>query len=276
MSGRVIVVTGAASGIGRHLADTLVAAGERVVATDVDADGLDAFARAAGWDAQRVVTRALDVRDAEAWEAALDEATGRWGHVDVLLNVAGYLKPARTHEAALSDVDLHLDVNLKGTILGTRAAARRMVPRRQGHIINIGSLASLAPVPGLGLYAASKFGVRGFSLAAAQELREHGVAVSLVLPDAVQTPMLRLQEDYEEAALTFSGPRALTVHELGRLITGHVMARRPLEVTLPGSRGTLARLAGLVPEVGRLLAPVLQRRGRAMQARRRKGRPVSK
>jgi NAD(P)-dependent dehydrogenase (short-subunit alcohol dehydrogenase family) len=73
------------------------------------------------------------------------------------------------------------------------------------------SPAAFAPVPGLSLYAASKFAVRGFSLAAAQELRRHGVFVTVVCPDAVRTPMLALQRDYPEAALTFSGPRTLGV-----------------------------------------------------------------
>ena len=68
----------------------------------------------------------------------------------MLLNVAGYLKPAWVQDIELRDIALHLDVNVKGTVLGTRAAARRMLARGRGHIVNIGSLASLAPVPGLG------------------------------------------------------------------------------------------------------------------------------
>jgi 3-oxoacyl-[acyl-carrier protein] reductase len=190
----------------------------------------------------------------------------------VVLNIAGFLRPGYVRDFTAKDVDLHFDVNAKGTILGTRAAALRMIPRRSGHIVNFGSLASLAPVPGLSLYSASKFAVRGFSLAAATELREHGVAVTVIMPDAVKTPMLDLQVDHEEAALTFSGERALTVEEIARLLIKRVLPHRPMEVAFPATRGFLARVANSAPEVSRLLAPVLKRRGLKRQRKiRREG-----
>ena len=185
------------------------------------------------------------------------------------MNVAGYLKPAYTRDLTAKDLDLHLDVNVKGVVFGTRAAARRMVPAGRGHIINIGSLASLAPVPGLSLYSASKFAVRGFSLAAATELSRHGVAVTLIMPDAVQTPMLDLQLDYDEAALTFSGDRALTVEEIERVIVERVLPDRPMELTVPAGRGSLARIANAAPALSRWLAPVLRGKGLANQKRMR-------
>ncbi|MFP4601078.1 MAG: SDR family NAD(P)-dependent oxidoreductase, partial [Persicimonas sp.] len=136
-----------------------------------------------------------------------------------------------------------------------------MVEQGEGHIINVGSLASLAPVPGLSLYTASKFAVRGFSLAAAQELRPLGVFVSAVLPDAVATPMLDLQVDYEEAAMTFSGTRPLSLAEVEAVILEKVLTQRPLEVALPAHRGGLARLANLIPQVSMVIAPLLRKIG---------------
>ena len=259
------LLTGCASGIGRHMVGRLAARGDRIIATDLDLDGLEAAARADGWDAERVVLRRLDVRDPEAWEATMAVVTERFGRLDVAMNIAGYLKPANVVDLAPADVDLHLDVNAKGVALGTRAAARLMVEQGSGHIINIGSLASLAPVPGLSLYAASKFAVRGFTLAAAQELAPHGVHVSLVMPDAVQTPMLELQVDYEEAALTFSGPRALTVAEVGQAIIDTVLEHHPLELALPMARGLMARISNSAPALALRLEPLLRKRGRANQ-----------
>jgi 3-oxoacyl-[acyl-carrier protein] reductase len=126
-------------------------------------------------------------------------------------------------------------------------------------------------VSGLSLYVGSKFAVRGFSLSAAEDLRPHGVAVTLILPDAVATPMLDAQVSYEEAALTFSGPRPLTVNEVGEAVL-RALATRPLEVTLPLGRGALARLATVAPGSSRLLAPLLQKAGSKRQAElRRKG-----
>jgi 3-oxoacyl-[acyl-carrier protein] reductase len=265
---RSFLITGSASGIGRHLTGVLARAGHTILATDVAEEALAAAARADGWDAARVATMRLDVRRPEAWEAALDRA----GDVDVLLGVAGVIKPGYVHEVAPRDVDLHIDVNVKGVIFGTTAAARRMVARGRGHIVNFGSLASLTPAPGLSLYCASKFAVRGFSIAAAAELAPRGVAVSVILPDAVQTPMLELQLDHEEAALTFSGPRPLTVDEVARVVVDRVLRERPLELAIPLSRGLLARLANTLPAPMLKLAPLFAARGRKRQeeARRRR------
>jgi 3-oxoacyl-[acyl-carrier protein] reductase len=253
--------------MGRHLAGVLSARGHSVVATDLDEAGLTREAEARGWDRSRVKLRRLDVRKEEDWDAAVDDAVGAFGRLDVVMNIAGYLQPGYIADLAMRDVDLHFDVNVKGVVLGTRAAARRMIAQGSGHIVNIGSLASLAPVPGLPLYSASKFAVRGFTLAAAMELAPRGVAVTLVMPDAVDTPMLDKQIAYEEAAMTFSGSRALTVEDIERVIVEVVLPRRPMEVTIPTGRGLLARLANTAPAVAKRLAPRLLDIGKRRQAR---------
>lgn len=265
----VLFLTGCASGIGAHLTTALARRGHRVVATDLNEAGLKAHAESATWDPARVLRHPLDVRREADWETALNFAEHAFGPIDVLMNVAGYLKPGYAHEIDIASVELTLDVNVLGTILGTRAIAQRMVRRGRGHIVNVGSLASLAPVPGLCVYSASKFAVRGFTLAVAQELAPHGVSVSLVMPDAVATPMLTLQETYDEAAMTFSGNKPLTVEDIARVILDEVLPRRPLEVTIPASRGYLARLANVVPQAAKVFGPMLQKKGRAAQAKAR-------
>jgi 3-oxoacyl-[acyl-carrier protein] reductase len=261
------VVTGCASGIGKQLTGALARDGHRVLATDVRLDALRAAAAEGAWSEERVHLRALDVRDAAAWDATVDEAVAAFGRVDVVMNVAGYLKPGYVVDTVPEDVDRHLDINTKGVIFGTRAAARHMLTQGGGHVVNIASMAALAPVPGISLYTASKYAVRAFSLAAAQELRPRGVYVTVVCPDAVATPMLDLQKDYKEAALTFSAPRILTTDEVVALLLGDVLRRRPLEVILPRSRGWLARVADIFPELGVYLGPLLQRQGASKQRR---------
>jgi len=265
-SSQVMVLTGCASGIGCHLATVLAAAGHQLLLTDINLSGLQDAARRHNWSPDQVQLRQLDVSDAAAWADALDAAIERWGRIDVLMNIAGYLRPGLVHAQTADDVDRHIDINTKGTLYGTQAAAARMVPQRSGHIINIASMAGLAPVSGISLYTASKFAVRGFSLAMANELRPYGVAVSVVCPDAVRTPMLELQLDYPEAALTFSGSRPLEVTEIERLIIGHVLPRRPMEAILPRSRGWLAKLTSLMPGVSRRVLPILLKKGQAGQA----------
>jgi 3-oxoacyl-[acyl-carrier protein] reductase len=258
-----IFVTGAGSGIGRALVDALARRGDQVVATDLDFAALERARDEGGWTADRVSIRRLDVTDADAWDALVSIAHAH-GPVDVLANVAGYLLPGWTHEVDAAAIDRHFDVNVKGVAHGMRAVLPDMIARRQGHVINVASLAALAPIPGIALYSASKFAVRAYSLAAAQELRPHGVAVTVICPDAVRTPMLALQRDYEQAALTFSGPRVLEPLEVVRVILD-AMRTRPLEVWLPRRRGWLARAADLVPRAAFTLGPLLRKRGRARQ-----------
>jgi len=268
---KTLVLTGCASGIGRHLTGVLVKQGHRVVATDVNLGVLEKSAKDDAWDANNVKITRLDVRESADWESALDLATKEFGDLDVVMNVAGVLKPGWVHDVTAEDVDFHLDINVKGTVLGTRAAANRFMKLGRGHIVNIGSLASLAAAPGIGLYVASKFAVRGFTLAAATELARHGIAVTLVMPDAVQTPMLDLQVHYEEAAMTFSGPRALTVEDIEKAILEEVLPKRPLEVVLPLSRGLLARAANAAPALARRIEPMLTKKGRAQQEKIKRG-----
>lgn len=255
-------VTGAASGIGRALVSALSARGARVLATDVTQDGLAQARAAERWSDSTVMTSYLDVTSERDWETALDEAEARFGGIDVLCNVAGVLVPGFVTDLSAAACDKQFAVNVKGTVLGTSAAARRLIQAKNpGHIVNFGSLASLSPVPGLSLYCASKWAVRGFSLSVAVELAEHGIGVSLVCPDAVETPMLDIQKDRPEAALTFSGSRPLTVAEVVSVVLDQVVPSRPLEVSIPMSRGLLARAGGVAPAIAQKLYPMLKKKG---------------
>jgi NAD(P)-dependent dehydrogenase (short-subunit alcohol dehydrogenase family) len=269
---QAVLVTGCASGIGRATAKALLLRGFYVLATDRDEPALRRAAQEDDWPTSDLHLRALDVRDPEQWQQAVALAVTLWGRLDVLLHIAGVLKPGWVVQSGVETVDLHVDVNIKGAMLGLQAAAAQMVTQEpvagvRGHVVQIASMAALAPIPGLAHYSASKYAVRAFSLAAAEELRPQGVAVSVVCPDAVATPMLDLQKSHPQAAMTFSGPRVLTVAEVVATLLDRVLPDRPLLVMLPWSRGMLARLGDLLPGLGRHVAPLLQRKGRAAQRR---------
>jgi 3-oxoacyl-[acyl-carrier protein] reductase len=275
MPGPVAIVTGAASGIGRHMARSLHRDGYRVVATDIDTAGLEKLARENGWGKDQSVIRTLDVRSSTGWDELVQATVDQFGQLDALLNVAGFLRPGYVHEVDANAIDLHLDINVKGVMYATRAAARHMIRQRSGHIVNIASIAGLSHVPGLSLYCASKHAVRGFTLSVAHELSRHGIAVSVVCPDAVETPMLTLQEAYPEAAMTFGGRRALRLEEVEAALL-RVLRDRPLEVVLDvplSGRAIGAKLANLFPRLTGLAVDRILRSGRAAQERRTKASP---
>ena len=267
---KVMMLTGCASGIGRQLATELFRSGHRLLVSDLDRRALESEAKARFDDPERVLIHELDVRDRDGWEQAISAVVARWGRLDVAMNVAGYLAAGWAHEASSEVIERTLDVNVKGVIYGTTAAARQMIKQNGGHIINIASLAAVAAVPGIAVYAASKHAVRGFSLAVAQELRPHGVAVTTVCPALVQTPMLDTQVVRPEAALTFATARPLSVEEVARAVLERGLEERPLElfVTVPGTgQVLLSKLGNAFPALASRLSERLMKRGRENQAR---------
>jgi 3-oxoacyl-[acyl-carrier protein] reductase len=266
-----VILTGAASGLGLHFVNAALERGMSVIATDIDQRRLQERAAEFRWPEDRVLCMRLDVRDAIGWQTVADTAFHRWGRIDVLMNIAGFMKPGYLVDTSTEEVDRHFDINVKGLIHGSRIVGRAMVRQGSGHIINIASMAALAAIPGIGLYSSSKFAVRAVSLILAEELRDKGIAVTVVCPDAIETPMLVLQESYEEAALTFSGGKPLTVEDVGKVVFGKVLRDRPLEVFVPLDRGLLAKFANLLPSVSSGTASYLRKLGLRAQRRRRGG-----
>ena len=185
-----LLVTGAANGIGASVTELATKKGHQVIATDMDIKALKQR-----WENQPSVRcEALDVRNDAQWQSLVRKLEGEGQTIDVLANVAGVLRSGRTGNLKGEDIRLMLDVNVQGAILGANAVAAHMIAQGiKGHIINVGSIASLYATPGNTIYAASKFAVRGFSIAAAGDLRPHGIAVSLVGPGPVKTGMLEQQ-----------------------------------------------------------------------------------
>lgn len=266
------LITGAASGIGLELARTLLARGDAVLACDLNTAPIEQL-RNHATSPENLQILQLDVRDPAQWESAMQTASQLWPRIDTVMNVAGVMHVDSLADIQNSDVDLHLDVNTKGTIYGTQAAFRVMrnqaPDNRQGrgHIINIASLAGLAPLPGLALYCASKFAVRGYSLAVAGELKQHGISLTVICPDAVASPMTAPLTHKPAAALVFTGARLLKIEEVVRAIVDRALVKHPVEIALPRRRALLAKVAGGWPAVASLLTGRMTRLGKRRQAR---------
>ncbi len=253
----LVLITGAASGIGLDLAKTLESQGRELLLIDLNAKALQEHFT----ESDSIHFAAGDVSMVEFWEETINRKVEHKS-ISYLFNCAGVIRPGFVRDFSLEDIDFHLDVNTKGSILGLRYVANIMKDQGIGHIINISSLAGLAPVSGLSLYSASKFAIRGFSLAAAAEYKQFGVSISVVCPDLVKTPMLDLQLDYpEEAKLTFSGPeKVLTPGDITKVLL-KLMERPKDLVCIPESRGLLAKLAGIWPSLGEMFRKSLESKG---------------
>jgi NADP-dependent 3-hydroxy acid dehydrogenase YdfG len=190
ISGKTIVITGAARGIGLATAKALLARGARVVIGDRDVDVLQkAVADMSGLGT--VSGHPLDVTDRESFAAFLDKARADGaGHIDVLINNAGVMPVGPFLEQSPQAIRSAIEVNFYGVLTGCQLVLPEMVKRRGGHIINIASLAGMVAVPGQLVYAGTKFAVVGISTAMADEFASHGVKVTAVLPTFTNTELI--------------------------------------------------------------------------------------
>lgn len=185
LKNQLCVITGAARGIGLATALKLLNKGAKVALLDQDAEALAAAeTELAAPDRVRAVC--CDVTRADAVEAAA-QAAADWAPIRVWINNAGLARHRWIQDYSEAEIDLMISVNLKGTILGSQAALRAMIPQRSGHIINIISTASLRGIPSETVYSAAKWGVRGFTHGLAEEAAPHRIRVTALLPGGVDT-----------------------------------------------------------------------------------------
>jgi 3alpha(or 20beta)-hydroxysteroid dehydrogenase len=187
LDGKVALITGGARGMGKSHARHFVAEGARVVISDVLDDKGASVAERLGPDACRFIHH--DVTREEDWSAAVAATISAFGRLDVLVNNAGVLVHAPIAQMNLDQFRHVIDVNLVGCWLGVRSVIAPMTQAGGGSIINISSIEGLTGAAGLSAYSASKFGIRGVTRAAAQELGQFGIRVNSVHPGGVITAM---------------------------------------------------------------------------------------
>ena len=199
-SGKVVAVTGAASGIGRATALGFGRLGAQVVLCDLQAQRLQDVATTMTQNGATPQTVELDVSNQAQATQALDGIVKQFGRLDILVNAAGINRAGETsHKPVMytseADWDRIMEVNLLGTVYCSQAAARHMMPRRQGRIVNIASVAGAVPRMQSGAYCVSKAGVRMLTKCLALELARYGITVNAVSPGPTETPMLGVATD---------------------------------------------------------------------------------
>jgi len=214
LQGRVAVITGAGSGIGRAIATALAADGATVVATDIDS----APAKATSDSISGANGYRLDVASVDSARSVLSQIEADIGPIEILVNNAGVSSMAPIWELTERDWDFNFDVNAKGVFIVTQAVLPGMMERKRGTIVNTASMAGKKGVPLLAHYAASKWACIGFTKSAAVELGPYGIRVNCVCPGYVATSMQERELVWESEA------RGMTIDE----VTAEYIGKTPL------------------------------------------------
>jgi NADP-dependent 3-hydroxy acid dehydrogenase YdfG len=187
---KLVVVTGAGTGIGRATALAVASEGARVAACDIDQERLDTLARELGDRA--VVVRKVDVASRDEMRAFADAVHERVPAADVVVNNAGVAVGGLFLDTTLDDWDWLLGINLRGVIHGCHFFVPKMVERKAGgQIINLSSILGIYPAPNVTAYVASKFAVLGFSQSLRSELSEHRIGVTAICPGMISTEIVK-------------------------------------------------------------------------------------
>lgn len=189
LADQVAIVTGAGRGLGQAIANDLAASGAKVACVDVNqellAQTVDRI-HAAGGEAAAFP---CDVTDGNRVAEVVGEVTGKWGRLDILVNNAGVTRDNVVLRMKDEEWDLVLGINLRGTFLFTRAAAKPMIKGKRGRIINIASVSGIMGNPGQANYSASKAGVIGLTRTVSRELSKRDITVNAVAPGFIATDM---------------------------------------------------------------------------------------
>jgi 3-oxoacyl-[acyl-carrier protein] reductase len=236
LTGQVAIITGAARGLGRLMAETFAASGAKVACVDVNAELLAATVGAINAAGGAASAHGCDVTDSNRVNEVVDEVVKQWGGLDILVNNAGITRDGLIMRMKDDQWDSVLAINLRGTFLFTRAACKPLMKGRRGRIINIASVSGLMGNPGQANYSASKAGVIGLTRTVAMELAGRNITVNAVAPGFIRTDMTAglgeelIKKIEEQVPLGRLGqPRDVAdavlflASEAASYITGHVL-----------------------------------------------------
>jgi len=252
LEGKIVIVTGASSGVGEASARQFAKAGAKVVLAARSTAKIDEVAREIGGLA--VTTDVTRLADLEKLVQATIDAYGR---IDVLVNNAGFNSRGDFDTLTPAAIEAVLDTNLKAPLLLTRFALPHL-RRSRGVVVNVASIAGHVPLPGESTYCASKWGLRGFTFAVGEEMRNAGVALCAVSPGPISTPFV-LDDIDHTPDLVFSQP-FLTAEQVADAVLACAVDRKR-ERAMPASTLFLARLVQWLPWLQEIVRPALERKG---------------
>lgn len=199
-TGKLAVITGAGSGIGRALALRLNGEGCRLLLSDINPEGLESTIKALPRPEISAQTRVLDVADREAMHGWAEDTLAEHGHIDILINNAGVALIAPAEETRYEDFEWLMGINFWGVVHGCKAFLPLLRASEQGHLVNLSSLFGLIAVPTQSAYNATKFAVRGYTEALRHDLSDSGIHVCCVHPGGIKTNIARSGRSYKPDA----------------------------------------------------------------------------
>jgi len=258
---KTVIITGGSEGVGRAAAVRFAAAGANLMLVARRRKNLEHVAQELR-AATRVELVPMDVSDSEACVNLFKKAEFEFGAVHVLINNAGYHQRGPVESVGADDLGHMIDVNLRAPIVLSRLALPYLRQVDSAAIINVASLTGRAPIPYAAAYSASKFGLRAFTFALAQELADTSIKVAAVSPGPIDTGFIMSDIDLV-SDLTFSQPIS-TAEEVADVII-RLCSDNKRERSMPPASGLLATAAYLFPVINRFARPLLEARGRKVK-----------
>lgn len=254
---KTVIVTGGSEGVGAATARLFADAGANLVLVARNRKNLEAIATELR-DRARVEIFPMDVSDADSCVDLIKKTLYEFGRIDVLVNNAGLHVRGNVESVPAEDLARMIDVNLRAPIVLMRLVLPHIREAGSGAIVNVASLAGRAPVPGSAAYSASKFGLRAFTFALAEEIRDSRIKLAVVSPGPISTQFILADID-KTSDLTLSQPMS-SAEEVARAILD-LCGNRQRELAMPAVSGVLTTVSYLVPWLGRALRPALERKG---------------
>jgi hypothetical protein len=264
-SGKVVLIIGASMGVGAAAARAFAREGARLVLVARGREALEHIAAELAGTTE-VVAECVDMADAAGCEAMIERVVQRFGGIDVLVNNAALHVRGPFEQIATGDIERMVEVNLTAPLRLMRWVLPHMLRAGGGSMVNVASLSGVAALPGAAAYSGTKFGLRGFCFAFAEEVRDRNISVSLVSPGPIDTSFLMDNLDVAED-LSFSQPLS-TAEDVAAAIV-RAASGPSTEIALPRMSARLATLAYLFPPLARRLRPVLRRKGARAKERYR-------
>ncbi len=252
---KAIVIAGGAGGIGTAASLLLASYGATAIVIGRKNSHMAVLRERLKLIQPKSICLEADLRSYDAWSSALRYVNDEFHRIDVLVNCVGTITPGSLDELTIDQITSAVETNLLSAVYGMRAALPIMKSQRRGHIITLGSLGGIVPMPFESLYCATKFAVRGFCLSMSQELNNTGIDVSLISPGPVRTKMLDLEASDDRWSMSFV-QHPLDPEQVAEAIV-QLIEKPQRELILPRTTGKLSLLVNLFPDLFRLVYPVL-------------------